>query len=78
MEFSTTSSGAEIARYSVGSRYKSGGEEKVSWFKIAAFDEGSKNYLHSLKKGFVFLNAYMHMQSLTIGEIELWCTLREL
>ena len=40
-EFHTTPTGTEIVRYAVGSSYKSGGEERVSWFKVAAFDEHS-------------------------------------
>ncbi|KAF8536136.1 single-strand binding protein family [Trichophaea hybrida] len=51
VEFVTTASGTEIAKYTVGSRYKQGGEDKVSWFRVASFDEHTKNYLHGLKKG---------------------------
>lgn len=48
----TTSNGQEIIRYAVGSSYKSNGEDKVSWFKIAAFEDHSKPYLKTLTKGY--------------------------
>ena len=47
----TLNNGDEVVRYTVGSKYKQGEEMKVSWFRVAAFNDSSKPYLQSLKKG---------------------------
>ncbi|KAI5854628.1 putative ssDNA binding protein [Tricharina praecox] len=50
-ELATSNDGKEYMKYTVGSSYKSGGEDKVSWFRVAAFEAYSKNYLLALRKG---------------------------
>lgn len=52
-EMVTSSGGREYMKYTVASYHKSGGEEKISWFRVAAFEPYQKEYLLSLKKGCV-------------------------
>jgi single-stranded DNA-binding protein len=53
-EMAQTSSGKEYVRYAVGNTIKkSNGEEKTSWFRVSVFEERSKEYTLSMKKGYV-------------------------
>ena len=50
-EVVTTKDGKEYMKYTVGTSYKYKNEDKVSWFRIVAFD--TVDFLKTLKKGCV-------------------------
>lgn len=59
----TAASGVEYVRYTVGSFYFSKGESKASWFPVTSFDEYSRPFLQSLKKGtLVYVDAVATME----------------
>ncbi|OCL10946.1 nucleic acid-binding protein [Glonium stellatum] len=69
-EEATIANGRSLVRYALGTSYGKPENRKTSWFKIAAFSEGSqKDFLLSLPKGtLLYVDADARMESFTDKE----------